>query len=215
MNDFVEKWKTDSRFKAKTKLGLYTLFVIFVAIFAFANNPNPTLDTYETEYNENNDEISENQSSLNLSEKYNYIIDVFINNKYYKFEGLKTKEKETIKKIKDEKENNYIYENDTYYKENDGIYVITTKEEVYEPIKKNYIEIDTINQYLSKSTKENDKYIVYLKDIILGNDSNDYITISIETEGLNTKKTINIDYTMMMKNFDNNIEKYTVNIEIE
>ena len=215
MKEFVDKWKNDSKFKTKIKLGLYTLFVIFVAIFAISNKPSTLLDNYESENNKSSEEIQNDKFSLEIPEEYNYIINVTINNNNYKFEGTITKEKEIIKKISNEIENNYIYENNNYYQKDGEIYVITTKEKVYEPIKLSYIEIDTINEYLSKSTKENDKYIIYLKDIILGNDSTDYITINIEDDILNNKKIIDVDYTNLMKYFDNNTESYIVNMEIE
>lgn len=209
MKEFIEKWQTDPRFKNKAKLGLYVLFVIFVAIFAFANNSNVSLNGYENEYNENNDEISNEDAFIKVPEEYNYKINVEVNGNIYKFEGSKTKQREIIKKIDDEIINNYIYENNNYYQEVDGVYIITTKEKVYKPIKSSYIEIDTINQYLSKSKKENDKYIIYLKDIILGNINEEYIEVTIDN------KIINIDYTRLMEYFNNDTEKYLVSIEIE
>ena len=150
MKEFVDKWKNDSKFKTKIKLGLYTLFVIFVAIFAISNKPSTLLDNYESENNKSSEEIQNDKFSLEIPEEYNYIINVTINNNNYKFEGTITKEKEIIKKISNEIENNYIYENNNYYQKDGEIYVITTKEKVYEPIKLSYIEIDTINEYLYK-----------------------------------------------------------------
>ena len=40
MQDFIEKWNSDPRYKTKIKLTLYTLFVVFVAIFAVSGNNN-------------------------------------------------------------------------------------------------------------------------------------------------------------------------------
>ena len=63
-----------------------------------------------------------------------------------------------------------------------------------------------LNEYITKAEKLENQYLVYLKDIILDSNSNDYIVINI-----NNNK-INIDYTVLMKNFDETIEKYFVNI---
>lgn len=211
MKEFIEKWKTDSRFKAKIKLGLYTLFVLFVAILAFSNNNGKTVENITDEYQEKDEQTNDTETMISVTEEYDYTISVTINEDVYNFEGSKTKEKETITKIFNETENKYIYINNKYYKDDSGIYILTKEENIFEPINKNYIEIDTINEYLKNSKKENGKHIVYLKDIILGNSSDDYIIITIS----GNKKNINIDYTMLMKYFDNNTEKYIINIEIE
>ena len=88
-------------------------------------------------------------------------------------------------------------------------YIITTKDEVYDIINYNYINLSTINEYLKKATKNDNQYLVYLKDIILGNDSDDYIVIDIN------ENNIFIDYTVLMKEFNNNLNKYQVIIEIK
>ncbi|MBQ2873543.1 MAG: hypothetical protein IJE89_06065 [Bacilli bacterium] len=215
MKDFVEKWKTDSKFKAKVQLGLYTLFVVFVAVLAFSSNSNTPKEELENEYNQNNNETLNDEVSIKTPEEYKYTINVTINDNNYKYEGNKQKEKETIIKTFGDITTNYIYEKDNYYKEENEVYIITEKEDVYEPINYNYIEINTINEYLSRSIKENDKHIVYLKDIILGNDSEEYITITINENNINNQNKINIDYTPLMKLFNNDTERYIVNIEIE
>ena len=87
--------------------------------------------------------------------------------------------------------------------------MITTKDEVYNIIDYNYLNLDIINQYLSKSKIENKKNIVYLKDIILGNTSEEYITISIDDN------IVNVDYTALMNNFNKSVEKNIVEIIIE
>lgn len=213
MKEFIEKWKTDSRFKTKVKLGLYTLFVVFVAIFALSGNANLPEENLENEYNENNNTILNDEISIKIPEEYEYKIKVTKNNNDYKFEGRKQNKKVTIIKTTDNIVTNYIYENNNYYKEENQIYILTEKETVYEPVNYNYINLDTINQYLSKSQKEDNKYLVYLKDIILGNDSEEYITITKNT--IDNQYQINVDYTPLMKLFDKNIENYLVNINID
>ena len=49
---------------------------------------------------------------------------------------------------------------------------------------------------------------LYLKDIILGQDTNEYFTISVD------ENKISIDYTPLMKQFNPDIKKYKVNIQI-
>lgn len=220
MQDFIEKWNKDPRYKTKIKLLLYTLFIVFVGIFAVSNqkniqnnelenqlpNENETSNKIENEVNDNN-QLNE---IIKLPNEYNYKINITINEKMYTYIGSKNAIREKITKTIDDINTNYIYENGSYYKENDAEnYILTTKEEVYDIIDYNYLDINTINQYLSKATKIENEYIVYLKDIILGNNSQDYITITVE----NNK--INLDYTKLFKKFDKTINQYLIDIEIE
>ena len=62
---------------------------------------------------------------------------------------------------------------------------------------------------MSKSKIENKKNIVFLKDIIFGNTSEEYITISIDDN------IVNVDYTALMNNFNKSVEKNIVEIIIE
>ena len=71
------------------------------------------------------------------------------------------------------------------------------------------MKLETINEYLKKSTKENNQYIIYLKDMILDSSSNEYISIILD------ENKINVDYTSLMKKFDNEFEKYEIEILIE
>ena len=80
---------------------------------------------------------------------------------------------------------------------------------MYDIVNINYINLNTINEYLKTSHKNNNQYIVYLKDIILENESDDYFIILVNDN------EINIDYTPLEKIINNNIEKYKVHIKIE
>lgn len=216
MNDFMEKWRNDPRFKAKIKLLLYTLFVVFAVIFALSNTTDmsSTIDEQNNITNNNTSESKKNDI-IEIPTEYNYIINININGDNHQYTGIKNIEQESITKKSNEVNKKYIYKNDDYYKEETGNYIVTTKEEVYDIVNYNYLQLETINQYLTKSTKKDDQYIVYLKDIILGNDSNDYITISVNEDDINNKKKIKVDYTSLMKLFDNKIENYLIEFEIE
>lgn len=205
MKDFIEKWKTDSKYKAKIKLILYTLFVVFVFIFATMTNSNTDLD----ENNNFKDNINATNTTIEIPTNYKYTTNVQINNQNYTYVGEKELNRTSITKISNEVTTNYIYENNFYYKEEDGQYIVTTKEDIFDTINPNYLQLETINEYLKHGTKQNNSYVVYLKDIILGNESEDYLTITIE------EKNINIDYTSLMKSFNSQIEKYLVEIKIE
>lgn len=209
MNEFKEKWNSDVRFKVKIKLTVYTLFVIFVAIFAISNRTQNATGEQNDQY-EDNDNISEKTDNIiKIPSEYNYTINITINDNNYQYSGIKKLQRESITKESNGNITNYIYEGKNYYKEENDKYVLSTKEEVYDIINYDYINLDTINKYLLKSIKVDNQYLVYLKDIILGNTSDEYITITTE------QNNINLNYTALIKNFDKTIEKYLISINLK
>lgn len=205
MENFIEKWQNDKKYRAKMKLLLYLVFIIAVSIYAVSlNNNNYELtnqDDYKQKDNIQNDIIE-------IPETYTYDTVVNINDSTYKFTGTKDKEKESITKEVDDEINNFIVQNNEYYKEENGIYIKTSKESIYEPVNYDYININNINLFLKNAKKNNNEYLVYVKDIILGNTSNEYFVISVN------ENYIYIDYTPLVKQLNNSIYKYTVSIKI-
>lgn len=194
MNDFIDKWKTDKRFRTKTKLIIYTLFVVFVSIYALTGTRN----------------INNSDYNNNLTKKtYNYQMNINLNNKIYKYTGTKNEEEITINKTTNDITTKYIYKDNKYYKNENNVYVLVEEKEVYDTIEFNYLSINTINKYLKISTPREKDNIVYLRDIIIGNNSEEYIVIEKKED------YYNIDYTQLIKLFKTDIEKLTVEIIIE
>jgi len=215
MKEFIEKWNSDFKFKTKVKFGASSLFVLLVAIFALTSNGvNPTPNTSygdekENIINDNNNITVQESLMIKIPEEYSYTTNIFINDEKHVYNGNKRKQIENINKILNEINKNYIYQDENYYQETDGEYILTNKEEVYDIISNNYLKLETVNQYLTKSTKQNENNIVYLKDIILGYESEKYITITI------TNNQVKVDYTSLMEEFDNSIQSCIVEITIE
>ena len=210
MDNFIEKWKNDKKFRTLVKLIAYTIFVIIAAVYALsldANTPDKT--KYLEELKTNNNNTNKNEKIFKVKDKYEYKITIEIDDKQYEYTGIQDETKRTIVKKVDNQTKNYVYKDNTYYLEDNTNYIITNKDEVYDVINYNYINLDTINEYLNKAEKNNNQYLVYLKDIILGNDSENYFVIDIKD------KNIYIDYTVLMKEFNSNINKYKVSIEIK
>ncbi len=203
MDQFMEKWHNDNKFRAKIKLLLYGIFIIIVTIYAIS------LNKQDEASNQIDDEAETNVYALAIPEQYNYQIDITIDDKTYQYNGIKTSDNMTINKISDGITTNYVYENNEYYVKDNDLFVKTTKDEVYDIINYNYISFDSIREYLAKATKNGNQYLVYLKDIILGNDSDEYFVMLI------SDNDISIDYTPLMKQLDSNLEKYNVAIHIE
>ena len=211
MNDFMKKWNSDKKFKAKIKLLLYFLFFMVVAIYAVSSNKNAS--QIDTEKNIENNEIINNQqqqnSIINIGDNYKYTATITINDEQIKYVYSKEQDLLNIKKIRNLIETNYIIENNNYYiKENDNK-ILTTKDNIYNIVCPNCFDINSINEYLNKGIKENNNYKIYLKDIILAEKGDKYITITTDNN------QIYADYTSLLQVFNNQIVKYTVNIKIE
>lgn len=214
MKNFINNWNNDPKFKVKIKLTLYSLFVLIVSIYAIVSSRynNITNTYYQDDAKLNNQlESEENEIKENdfkIPEKYNYIINISINDTIYLYEGTITQTRETIKKNSSNIETKYIYQNEKYYKAGTESYLLTTKEEVYDIIDKSFLKLETIEKYLKISTKKEEINIVYLKDIILGNESEEYISIKLNDN------IIKIDYTALMNLFDDSVKKCIVEITI-
>lgn len=191
MREFLKKLKNDKKLKDKTQYTVYIIFFIFVTIYALTAKPiNVPNKTYQ-------------------EDTYTYKMNININDIIYVYEGEKNKTEITINKIVEETTTKYIYKDSKYCKIEENELIETTEEEIYGIIEYSYLTLDTINRYLAMSTKIGDHNIIYLKDIIIGSDSEEYITIE------ETDNKYNIDYTALMKLFNKDIEKTIVELTIE
>lgn len=203
MDEFIKKWHENKKFRAQIKLLGYLLFIIIVSLFARSIN-NKTPITKEEEQKEN---VS-TTDYFSIPEKYELEMTVLYNDETYKFTQNKTTTQESITKETPQEITYYLYKDNQYYQNKAGTYLVTTKEDVYSPIEKYYLDLENINLYLSKSTVENHQYLVLIKDIILGYDTDEYFIITIN------KNKIDIDYTPLAKKLSSNIDKLNVKIII-
>jgi len=211
---FKEKWQ-DKKYQAKVKLSGYGIFVVIILLMLSFGGNNTSITNEINDIPENNpNETVNNEVIFNKPAVNNYTYKITITTKkdtiqktyYYHGKVLDTYE-ELVKEI-DTKQYNYKITDNKYYILNNNNYLLTTKEEVYDIIDYSYLNIDNINNYLSYSKLVDNKYQVYLNDIILDSTSTYYITISLE------ENLISIDYTNLV-NYLNNEEydSYIVSIE--
>ena len=193
-----EKWN-DKREKAKIELILYAIFFIGVIIFVRVGN----------NISNNNINTSDNLFISQINDNYSYDIKININDNNYEYIGKALGYNSTIEK-KDSNTDEYFYKkNDKYYKlDQDNGYVLSNKNDIYDVINYDYMDINNIKEYIKASNNDNGIYKVKISDIILNSSSSDYITIKID----NINNTIEIDYTNLLKINDSNITKAIVNI---
>lgn len=193
-----EKWN-DKRERAKIELILYAIFFIGVIIFVRVGN----------NISNNNINTSDNLFISQINDNYSYDIKININDNNYEYIGKVLGYNSTIEK-KDSNTDEYFYKkNDKYYKlDQDNGYVLSNKNDIYDVINYDYMDINNIKEYIKTSNNDNGIYKVKISDIILNSSSLDYITIKID----NINNTIEIDYTNLLKINDSNITKAIVNI---
>lgn len=193
-----EKWN-DKREKAKIELILYTIFFIGVIIFVRVGN----------NISNNNINTSDNLFISQINDNYSYDIKININDNNYEYIGKVLGYNSTIEK-KDSNTDEYFYKkNDKYYKlDQDNGYILSNKNDIYDVINYDYMDINNIKEYIKTSNNDNGIYKVKISDIILNSSSSDYITIKLD----NINNTIEIDYTNLLRINDNNITKAIVNI---
>ena len=95
MNDFLEKWKNDKKYRTKIKLLAYTGFVVIVSIYALSiNGKTPSNNNQYNNFS--NFEFTNN--TFDIPKEYTYKINVNIDDNTYVYSGKKTNSEETIKK---------------------------------------------------------------------------------------------------------------------
>lgn len=193
-----EKWN-DKRERAKIELILYAIFFIGVIIFVRVGN----------NISNNNINTSDNLFISQINDNYSYDIKININDNNYEYIGKVLGYNSTIEK-KDSNTDEYFYKkNDKYYKlDQDNGYILSNKNDIYNIISYDYMDINNIKEYIKTSNNDNGIYKVKISDIILNSSSSDYITIKLD----NINNTIEIDYTNLLRINDNNITKAIVTI---
>mgnify|MGYP004458970351 FL=1 len=208
MNDndkktFKEKWQ-DKKYQAKIKLSGYSIFVVIAIIMILvegaSNNKNTVIDN-ELEDNKTIKDNTDTKDNKLFTINYPYIIELNYNidntknNITYKYSN--NNNEVLITKTNNDIVTNYKYISNKYYIENNNNYILTNINKVYDIIDYEYLDIDNINNYLNNATLENDIYKVYLKDIILNNTSDKYITIKL------LDNSVEIDYTYLLNILNN------------
>lgn len=195
-----EKLK-DKRERAKLELLFYGIF--FLAIIVFTR----ILSGY-------NDipKVNDTKSFINeITDNYEYNIDINIDNNKYKYYGKRLGNNMSINKVIDNK-HDYFYKmgNKYYILDNNGNYILTSVEDIYNYIDYRYLDISNIKEYIKLGTKDNNNYNIKVSDLILNNNNNTN-TITISIDELNN--TITLDYTELFKIDNNNLNKEIVTIK--
>ena len=195
-----ERWK-DKRERAKIELMLYGIF--FLAIIIFARISSSFSDSNIPKDNDIKSFIND------ITDNYQYDIDITIDNNNYKYYGSKLGHNMDITRVVDNKEDYFYQMNDKYYiLDTKGNYILTNDSDIFY-IEYRYLDINNIKEYIKLATYNNNIYSVKVSDIVLNSNSSDVITIKVDEDN----KNIIIDYTNLFKIDNNNLTKEEVSIK--
>lgn len=214
MQELFEKYKTDQQYRAKIKLCIYGMFIILVTIYAISLNKkipvkNSDLNMTDSQDEKEIKETINNESLIEITTEIKYKVVVSTEKLKYEYLIEKSNQKEYITKIINNDQEEYLYDENNYYKKENNNYTKIKKYEIDDNIDYDYLRLETINLYINKGTKNNNDYLIYIKDIIIGNNSDDYFVIN-----LNDNK-IFIDYTPLIKNFNKDLKNIQIEIILE
>lgn len=195
-----ERWK-DKRERAKIELMLYGIFFLIIIIFARISN---SMSNNIPKEEDNKIFISE------ITDNYSYDIDITIDNDNYKYYGKVLGHNMNIHKVVDTEDEYFYKMNNKYYilDDNDN-YILTNDKEIFSYIDYRYLDINTIKEYIKMGTLNNNIYTIKVSDILLNNNSNDVITITVD----DINKELVIDYTNLFKVNNNSLYKELVRIK--
>lgn len=195
-----ERWK-DKRERAKIELMLYGIFFLIIIIFARISN---SMSNNIPKEEDNKIFISE------ITDNYSYDIDITIDNDNYKYYGKVLGHNMNIHKVVDTEDEYFYKMNNKYYiLDDNGNYILTNDKEIFSYIDYRYLDINTIKEYIKMGTLNNNIYTIKVSDILLNNNSNDVITITVD----DINKELIIDYTNLFKVNNNNLYKELVRIK--
>ena len=195
-----ERWK-DNRERAKIELMLYGIFFLIIIVFARISNS----------MSNNIPKEEDNKIFINeITDNYSYDIDITIDNDNYKYYGKVLGHNMNIHKVVDTEDEYFYKMNNKYYiLDDNGNYILTNDKEIFSYIDYRYLDINTIKEYIKMGTLNNNIYTIKVSDILLNNNSNDVITITVD----DINKELIIDYTNLFKVNNNNLYKELVRIK--
>ena len=237
--EFLEKYKTDKKYKSKVQLTGYLVFIIILIIYLNISNMGSNYN-YNTANNTNDsndintDNVKKDTNDLSLLKKlnnnYTYSVDILLtkikeDNTEEKialnYNGKSSGENIIINKKINNTTNTFYKAGDEYYKKSNEEYEIMAENEIYDIINAKYVEYDSLKKYIEKanldhytnysSGKIEYVYNLNISDIIKSYKKADTLKIEIIEE--NEIITINIDYTNLFKVLNNKIKTCSINYQ--
>lgn len=232
-SEFIEKYKTDEKYRAKTKLIGYGIFIailiLIVDIASINSSSSENIISLNKEKNSetNEKEVLTEENLLNrINDNYEYNIQIHLskeNEEDITYTGKRYKEDVEINKTYQSTTEKYIKNKEKYYRENNGQYEEITPTTIFDKVSEKYIQLSEVKTLISKAIlnhetkystgKKEYVYDLKVKDIIKSHQDLDTIEITVTEE--NNTLTIETDITKLIEKENKEIKKCFITYKYE
>lgn len=220
--NFFKKMKEDKKYNAKVQLIGYGVFILIIVVFLNVGSMVGGNSTGVLE----NDIIEEVNIIDEIDNNYEYNINIslskgeeLVNN--YRYYGKRYNGNKEINKEVGEVVSSYYKVNDYYYVMNGEELSFVEKNIIYDLVDSKYIELDNVMVMIDKASLDHvvddslgnneSVYNLYVKDMVISVKNDDVISFNVKE--VDDKLLIDVDYTNLIKVFDESVTSFKVSYE--
>lgn len=220
--NFFKKMKEDKKYNAKVQLIGYGVFILIIVVFLNVGSMVGGNSTGVLE----NDIIEEVNIIDEIDNNYEYNINIslskgeeLVNN--YRYYGKRYNGNKEINKEVGEVVSSYYKVNDYYYVMNGEELSFVDLNVIYDLVDSKYIELDNVMEMVDKASLDHvvddslgnneSVYNLYVKDMVISVKNDDVISFNVKE--VDDKLLIDVDYTNLIKVFDESVTSFKVSYE--
>ena len=220
--NFFKKMKEDKKYNAKVQLIGYGVFILIIVVFLNVGSMVGGNSTGVLE----NDIIEEVNIIDEIDNNYEYNINIslskgeeLVNN--YRYYGKRYNGNKEINKEVGEVVSSYYKVNDYYYVMNGEELSFVEKNIIYDLVDSKYVELDDVMVMIDKASLDHvvddslgnneSVYNLYVKDMVISVKNDDIISFNVKE--VDDKLLIDVDYTNLIKLFDESVTSFKVSYE--
>ena len=219
---FFKKMKEDKKYNAKVQLIGYGVFILIIVVFLNVGSMVGGNSTGVLE----NDIIEEVNIIDEIDNNYEYNINIslskgeeLVNN--YRYYGKRYNGNKEINKEVGEVVSSYYKVNDYYYVMNGEELSFVDLNVIYDLVDSKYVELDNVMEMVDKASLDHvvddslgnneSVYNLYVKDMVISVKNDDIISFNVKE--VDDKLLIDVDYTNLIKVFDESVTSFKVSYE--
>jgi hypothetical protein len=220
--NFFKKMKEDKKYNAKVQLIGYGVFILIIVVFLNVGSMVGGNSTGVLE----NDIIEEVNIIDEIDNNYEYNINIslskgeeLVNN--YRYYGKRYNGNKEINKEVGEVVSSYYKVNNYYYVMNGEELSFVDLNVIYDLVDSKYVELDDVMGMIDKASLDHvvddslgnneSVYNLYVKDMVISVKNDDVISFNVEE--VDDKLLIDVDYTNLIKVFDESVTSFKVSYE--
>ena len=220
--NFFKKMKEDKKYNAKVQLIGYGVFILIIVVFL---NVGSLVGSNSTGVLEN-DIIEEVNIIDEIDNNYEYNINISLSKgeelvSNYRYYGKRYNDNKEINKEVGEVVSSYYKVNDYYYVMNGEELSFVDLNVIYDLVDSKYVELDNVMEMVDKASLDHvvddslgnneSVYNLYVKDMVISVKNDDIISFNVKE--VDDKLLIDVDYTNLIKVFDESVTSFKVSYE--